>query len=152
MVSVAHASNGRVAMQTLTLDDDLLRYLRDEPMFSCDADRLVGHGFSSCCDHPGIPGHNYWEGYFHGQPQGWSMPSLNPRTGENIDKPAAPLRLRAFAVGGLRGGQFAVDLLLQLLRLGAGFFEAFVETRLVLAGARHQAGKRDGKGCGPPHQ
>ena len=24
------------------------------------------------------------------------MPSLNPRTGENIDKPAAPLHLRAF--------------------------------------------------------
>lgn len=83
-------------MQTLRLDDDLLSYLLDEPMFSCDAHQLEGHGFSSCCDHPAIPGHSYWEGYFHGQPQGWSVPSLNPRTGESIDKPAAPLRLRAF--------------------------------------------------------
>ena len=57
----------------------------------------AAHGlFTKCIDYPRLPGHIYYEGYFHGMPQGTPMHSFNPRTMVPFDKPAAPPVLRAF--------------------------------------------------------
>jgi hypothetical protein len=49
------------------------------------------------------------EGYFHAEPQAGSLTSLHPRKGRNFEKPAAPLRLRAFlaAVRSVNSGWIA---------------------------------------------
>lgn len=91
-----------VTMQGARLDDDLLAYLQAEPMFNSDEASMVAvHGFNRCIDHPGIPGHIYYEAYRHGLPNGGSnapcqLGAADPRTGRIMDKPAAPLRFRAF--------------------------------------------------------
>jgi len=60
-------------------------------------------GFTKCIDYPHLPGHVYYEGYFHalhGEDGGdRHIASMNPRTGCNMQKPAAPRELRAFIEG-----------------------------------------------------
>jgi hypothetical protein len=95
-MTTAHGLDGPVAMQRMCMSDALLEYLFADEIFACDESRLGDCGFVSCCDHPRVPGHKYWEGYFHGRPEHRPFRSINPRKGNTFDKPAAPLRLRAF--------------------------------------------------------
>jgi len=54
-------------------------------------------GFERCIDYPALPGHVYYEGYFHTLSTANPVHSVHPRHGFDFDKRAAPLRLRAFA-------------------------------------------------------
>lgn len=66
-------------------------------MFSCDESELTPErGFHKCVDYPHLPQHRYYEGYFHTLAgTAGSVESMNPRLGVPIDKPAAPVALRA---------------------------------------------------------
>ncbi len=86
-----------VAFKASSLSPELLAYLQECSIFTCPEADLCTSGFESCCDHPRIPGHTYYEGYFHGLHTPTPMTSLNPRFGALFDKPAAPVPLRAFA-------------------------------------------------------
>ena len=57
---------------------------------------MLQNGFKRNVDHPTLPDHIYYEGYFHALPTSKPALSLNPRSGMDFEKPAAPLRLRAF--------------------------------------------------------
>ena len=77
-------------------------HLLEDPLCG-DASGDLGHlydlGFVRCVDHPSLPGHQYLEGYFHTLPSAKPVRSVNPRLGLDMQKPAASLRLRAFAEG-----------------------------------------------------
>ena len=95
---------------------------------SMDMQRMHDLGFVQCVDHPSLPGHHYLEGYFHTLPHAEPVLSVNPRSGGNMLKPAASLRLRAFAEGVRRANaEF-------LARMAAGFPENSVLRRLLETG------------------
>jgi len=79
------------------MDSDVVEYVFGDPQFSeVSEDDLADVGYARCVDHPDIPGHVYYEGYFHGLDTPSPVRSVNPRTKKVMDKPAAPPRLRAF--------------------------------------------------------
>ena len=57
---------------------------------------LITIGFRKAVDNPELHNHHYYEGYFHGLKEHHCIESLNPRDGNNMEKPAAPIRIRAF--------------------------------------------------------
>jgi len=87
------------------LDADVLQLLQSIPVLSLsEADMGSGsdalsHGFVRTSDNPANYGHIYFEGYAHAHyPTGACAPcaSMNPRTGGDYAKPAAPAALLAF--------------------------------------------------------
>lgn len=76
------------------LETSLLESLAELPLFQETDPTAVG--FAKCVDYPHISEHIYFEGYFHAAKGSNSVPSLNPRSGQQFDKPAAPPLLRAF--------------------------------------------------------
>ena len=81
----------------LEIRDDLLQYFQSHIDFiSFQEEELESNGFTKCVDQPKKPHHIYYEGYFHGMETSEHISSLNPRTGSDMMKPAAPLSLRAF--------------------------------------------------------
>ena len=95
---IKRVSRVPVAWRAAALGDDLLEYLRAAvPMFAYEAHELtLERGFNACTDNPDLPGHRYYEGYFHGL-AGTARPvrSMNPRNLGHVLKPAAPRALRA---------------------------------------------------------
>ena len=95
---IKRVSRVPVAWRAAALGDDLLEYLRAAvPMFAYEAHELtLERGFNACTDNPDLPGHRYYEGYFHGL-AGTARPvrSMNPRDLGHVLKPAAPRALRA---------------------------------------------------------
>jgi len=102
-----------VSVKQLRLEDDLLAYLQAVPTFCFNESELNSAGFQRCVDHPAVPGHHYYEGYFHGLPKPSPEPSINPRGGFEMLKPAAPLPLRAFIVEFKRLNESWIDKCLQ---------------------------------------
>ena len=102
----AHGHMPAVAFRKAQLSARLLKYLAEDGVLqygsatASDADQTAqfeAAGFRKCVDYGRYPGHIYYEGYFHAMPtSGPHIGSLNPRTGTAMDKPAAPIRLRAF--------------------------------------------------------
>eukprot|EP00439_Symbiodinium_sp_Y106_P057779 s4539_g8.t1 len=93
---------GPVGLQSLQLSQEVLQHLFEDALccdVSGDVQRMHDLGFVQCVDHPNLPGHHYLEGYFHTLPGAEPFPSVNPRCGGDMLKPAASLRLRAFAEG-----------------------------------------------------
>jgi len=90
-------SRGPWCFRPFELDQDVCDYLASSVHFLNPRERhLEGFGFTKCCDYPHLPDHSYYEGYMHGKPCEEPVPSLNPRTGMMVQKPAAPRPLRAF--------------------------------------------------------
>ncbi|KAK3251400.1 hypothetical protein CYMTET_39265 [Cymbomonas tetramitiformis] len=91
----------KVAFQQGILSDELLQYLSSDKhgVFQTAESKLESKKFcfKKCIDHPEIPGHRYYEGYWHASNKtGAVLESYNPRTGALFEKPAAPIALRAF--------------------------------------------------------
>jgi hypothetical protein len=87
------------------LDSNVLELLQVMPILSLSEEEMgsgidsLSHGFVRASDNPRNHGHIYFEGYAHAHfPTGASTPcnSMNPRTGRDYDKPAAPAPLLAF--------------------------------------------------------
>jgi hypothetical protein len=87
------------------LDSNVLELLQVMPILSLSEEEMgsgidsLSHGFVRASDNPRNHGHIYFEGYAHAHfPTGASTPcnSMNPRTGRDYDKPAAPGPLLAF--------------------------------------------------------
>ncbi len=87
------------------LDSDVLELLQSMPIMSLTEEEMgsgidtLSHGFVRASDNPRNHGHMYFEGYAHAHfPTGASAPciSMNPRTGRDYEKPAAPAPLVAF--------------------------------------------------------
>jgi len=57
---------------------------------------LLDVGCERCVDHPECSGHQYIEGYFHSYNTTSNVPSVHPRLGSELSRPAAPAALRAF--------------------------------------------------------
>lgn len=87
-----------VALKQLHMDDDLTAYLQAIPIFSLSESELERNGFARCVDHPEVPKHIYYEGYFHGLASPSPVRSINPRKGHSMDKPACDKRFRAFII------------------------------------------------------
>ena len=82
------------AFSRARLDDELVAKMAESLMCS-EPEKL---GFVKCIDYPQLPDHVYYEGYFHSCPSDGVVPSLNPRSGQTIDKQAAPNIIRAFFI------------------------------------------------------
>jgi hypothetical protein len=86
------------------LDSDVVEHLQIMPIMSLsEADmssssQSVSLGFVRASDNPRNYGHIYFEGYAHAHYATGAAPahSMNPRTGTNYEKPAAPPTLLAF--------------------------------------------------------
>jgi hypothetical protein len=88
-------------------DSDVLELLQVMPILSLSEEEMgsgidsLSHGFVRASDNPRNHGHIYFEGYAHAHfptLAGASTPcnSMNPRTGRDYEKPAAPAPLLAF--------------------------------------------------------
>lgn len=86
-----------IAIRTAEISPELLAYLQSSDILTCAESALAGKGFFECCDQPRCPDHVYYEGYFHGLDTPLPVESMNPRLGDNMQKPAAPIEFRAFA-------------------------------------------------------
>merc|ERR1719271_2327530 len=86
-LTVAHGHDMPVAMHRMRMSAGLLEYILGDEIFTAEESRLANLGFTACCDHPAVPEHRYWEGYFHGLPEPQHVRSINPRDGSPIDKP-----------------------------------------------------------------
>ncbi|CAM9709053.1 unnamed protein product, partial [Ectocarpus fasciculatus] len=86
-----------ISFNQFTLSEEVLDYLQQDSLFGApdDTASFEALGFSKCVDYPDIPGHKYYEGYFHSLPQRNPVPAQHPRLGIIHDKPAAPLRVAA---------------------------------------------------------
>ena len=95
---VTMSKRGKWCMQNLSIDADLLQHLQSNVDFlQMEEKELESSGFTKCVDQPALPNHIYYEGYFHGlEVTSGAVHSINPRRGEDMMKPAAPLPLRAF--------------------------------------------------------
>eukprot|EP01084_Bolivina_argentea_P182936 315743_1 len=83
----------------LQISDQLLHHLQNTSYFmSMPQDKLTDNGFIRAIDYKEVPNHIYYEGYFHALHTSDAIPSLNPRFGKSMMKPAAPLSLRAFII------------------------------------------------------
>ena len=86
-----------VSFRQTDVPDDVLRYLQTTLLFQASSHDNLDEAFTKCVDHPDVPGHIYYEGYFHGS---WDVngtfKSINPRLGMEMDKPVAPPELMAF--------------------------------------------------------
>jgi hypothetical protein len=78
------------------MEPDVLAYLQSAEIFCVPEATLERVGFTRCVDNPAIPNHRYYEGYFHGLATPKPVPSMNPRKGGDMAKPAAPKQVRAF--------------------------------------------------------
>jgi hypothetical protein len=85
------------------LDADVLDLLQAMPIMSLSEAEMssecesVSHGFVRASDNPRNFGHTYFEGYAHAHyPTCAPCNSMNPRTGSDYEKPAAPPALLAF--------------------------------------------------------
>jgi hypothetical protein len=87
-----------VSFNQLQLSDSLLQYIQLDNIFTTpnDQESLEAVGFEKCVDYPEIPGHTYFEGYFHSLPQQEAISGQHPRFGIMHSKPRAPPRLSAF--------------------------------------------------------
>lgn len=96
------SSCGRVpvSFRQSAMSNDLLGYLQQASIFQAKSENDLLPPFTKCVDHPAVPGHIYYEGYFHSL---WnvkgSFKSINPRRGSVMDKPCAPIELLAFCEG-----------------------------------------------------
>eukprot|EP00939_MAST-03C_sp_MAST-3C-sp1_P004539 g4539.t1 len=82
------------------LDTSVLRWMIRAPVFEASQANIEKNpNFRRCVDYPRIPGHGYFEGYFHSLPTGKAIRSIDPRKGSMVEKSAAPLRLAAFYEG-----------------------------------------------------
>ena len=86
-----------ICFSQFALSEDLLQYLQQDRLFTAPDDlaSFESLGFTKCVDYRGVPGHTYYEGYFHSLPQRDAMPAQHPRLGIMHDKPAAPVRIAA---------------------------------------------------------
>eukprot|EP01084_Bolivina_argentea_P065456 119310_1 len=89
---------GHWCTHDLSISDELLKHLQTNVDFiNLEEKELESNGFTRCVDAPQVPNHIYYEGYFHGlSTTSGAANSINPRLGDSMMKPAAPLTLRAF--------------------------------------------------------
>jgi hypothetical protein len=78
------------------ISDELLRFLQTAAVFRAEGSELVKHGYQREVDYPEVPGHIYYEAYYHSKPTKASIPSINPRYGHMYEKLTAPIQLVAF--------------------------------------------------------
>eukprot|EP00052_Salpingoeca_macrocollata_P009812 m.77101 g.77101 ORF g.77101 m.77101 type:complete len:310 (-) comp17263_c0_seq5:143-1072(-) len=104
-----------LTISTAMLDPALLQHLLTCSIFHLPEGKLIKNGFTRNVDHPSVPGHIYYEGYFHGLQSTKPVTSINPRLGHNFAKPAGPLPLRAFTEAFRRIND---DLVRRALRIG----------------------------------
>lgn len=91
-----HILTGTVAKYTVKLqnmEQTLLNFLLDDSWLSKTDEELLQAGFYNTSPLANL---HYMEGYFHGERQSESIRSLKPRDGQWMDKPAAPVKIRAF--------------------------------------------------------
>lgn len=88
----------KICFNKFSLSEEILRYLQEEIIFNVPENQstLESLGFTRCVDYPDVPGHVYYEGYFHSLLDPSPFPSLHPRIGIIHDKPSAPIRVVAF--------------------------------------------------------
>lgn len=80
------------------LPDELLAYIQEEALFKVENDdaHLTAAGFCRSVDYPQVPGHVYYEAYFHGLTQSNPVHTIHPRFASLHDKAQGPIRLVAF--------------------------------------------------------
>jgi len=84
-------------MVDMQASEDVLEYIADCDVFQYNEEELEEcPSFQKCVDHPTVPGHIYYEGYYHGLLQHEPIDAINPRRGFEMTKGAAPARFRAF--------------------------------------------------------
>jgi len=96
-LSADHILTGSVAKYTVKLqniEQPLLNFLLDDTWLSKTDEELLNAGFYDTSNPR--PHLHYMEGYFHGEKQSGSIRSLKPRNGESMEKPSAPVKIRAF--------------------------------------------------------
>ena len=93
---IFRGKEGLFSIKTGTLDKDLLAFLANDDWLQKSDEELMEQGFRKTVDHPYLDNHHQTDGYFHARKESHSMPSLNPRDGQYMDKPASPDRIRAF--------------------------------------------------------
>jgi hypothetical protein len=86
-----------LAFKTGKMTPPLLQHIREGCSFltAPEAQLMTDPSFKRCIDHPELPSHRYYEGYFHALATSKDVVALNPRLGNAITKKAAPLPLRA---------------------------------------------------------
>jgi hypothetical protein len=80
----------------MAMAHDVLEYVRDDELFRLDEPGMEARGFQYHPDYPAKPDHMYYEGYFHAQRSSEPLSGINPRYWRHMQKPPAPVRLRAF--------------------------------------------------------
>ena len=67
------------------LSPEVHEYLMSADIFSADEKTdLTTLGFTKCVDHPTLPNHIYYEGYFHALPTSEPVNSYHPRQGRDF--------------------------------------------------------------------
>lgn len=122
----------QVGVQRMQLTEELRRYLMNDPSMLADQSCLEQRGFEKCVDHPDVPGHAYYEGCFHCLPGESSVEAVHPRWGHDYQKPAAPLRFRAFAESVRRANADVITCMKEHMLPGSVLRETF-ENDMVFA-------------------
>lgn len=98
-----YSGDAQIGFVSGELSQELLSYLQAEKMFNLSAEEILdaeNSGFTPCIDYPRLTAdptrHVYYEGYFHTLATNQPAVSINPRNGCLMQKPAGPIRLRAF--------------------------------------------------------
>eukprot|EP01060_Flectonema_neradi_P012470 TRINITY_DN19283_c0_g1_i1.p1 TRINITY_DN19283_c0_g1~~TRINITY_DN19283_c0_g1_i1.p1 ORF type:complete len:324 (+),score=40.35 TRINITY_DN19283_c0_g1_i1:73-972(+) len=88
-----------VSKRIARISRDVLLFLQSAPEVTLAEKELIEgkKGFESCVDHPRVPNHVYFEGYFHSK-KGVSetFRCVHPRRGFDFQKPAISPKLKAF--------------------------------------------------------
>ena len=88
--SAPDAPPNPVPFSRSSVTPEVLRWLKNCEIFKASEAQLQTEdsGFKRCVDYPQLPGHVYYEGYFHGlHGEDGPVTSMNPRTGESMEKP-----------------------------------------------------------------
>lgn len=86
-----------LTLHTLCINAPVAQLLQQQPCFTLSETEMKSeqHGFFHCVDNHELPGHTYFEGYFHARADSEPIESMNPRYGHRMKKPAAPPFVRA---------------------------------------------------------
>ena len=87
-----------IAIKTTKINVDVMKFIQSAPEVCLTEQQLMeGNGFERCVDHPHVPNHIYYEGYYHSK-KGVreTFKSVHPRKGYDFQKPALSPQLDAF--------------------------------------------------------
>ena len=95
---VVRGEKAHFTIKTTGMDPKVLEFILEDEWLQKSDQELLKCGFNKTVDNPYLDANYYLEGYFHGLEENTTISSLNPRRipFRQIEKPAAPPRLRAF--------------------------------------------------------